>query len=1255
MGNRKYAGQNDGVGHAVAIKRESACYEKGRIAGRRKDCNYAVCLLTLTLSFNAVAGQLDTQIPAYRDDGFLAIMEVNIPAQPLAMSLKQFATSAGLSLAFDSNLGENKMAPAVQGRMSRKEALRRILAGSGLNSDLAGSTVVVTKPASNEAITTEIIPVRAKRFYEVGPLPGLGLTKGEIPGNVQSLTAEEIKESHSLNIIDLMNSKLQSISVNDYQSNPFQMDVNYRGFTASPQLGTAQGISVFLDGIRVNEPFGDVVNWDMIPMNALNSLDIFPGSNPIFGLGTLGGALSMRTKSGFDGKSLEAEVLTGSFGRKQLQVSAGGNNGTVAGFASGNFFMEDGWRDDSPSRVNQVFGKAEWQSERARLGLSMLYAGNKLTGNGLLPEQMVDQNPKQVYTSPDESKNDLLQFQLSGIWDVTDTFNITGQIYNRKSKRKSSTSDVNENFGGADTDPNVATLRDRNRQLLFGLPDINRDGLPDYNNYAYNVAADASGRALDVNGNAEGDPGFDINNLAVGSNFNTQANANQAQVVAADGSGVMVWNWTYDPRRNLDDINLPSNVPGAFNAPTSAQYEQAVRDTFENYGRVFASTVYPISDTLHPGVGSNSYAYSLEGSGGQLGVLGNYTDDDGFYHDYWELLIPINSANVTNLLTSVGGLSLNQTFGPVVADANGLPIFRDGKYGTNGAQVLNTGYIEGTPTAIFTDTEIDQVGKGASLQLNWNLDEHKFMVGASLDKSDSIYDSKQYLGLLDENRHGYVAPEELGWEYYANSPERGYALNDFDGNSTTKSLYASETWAPTKELNVTASARYNHTVVTNQLAVARLSSFTDVNVILNYLRLIQLCTDNNNDGTIDPNTECPTGIGEILPFDPSTFPEDAFGQNIATLRPPEKEKFKYRSFNPSLGVTWQAREDLNLYTNIGRGARTPSVIELGCAYDPTPVSDGRPRSLAEQRVCNLPGALSGDPYLKQVRSTSYEVGARGMLADNLEWNASLYRTDLSDDIYFVAVNATSSYFQNIGDTRRQGLEMGLKGNWGKASFGLNYSLTDATFQSPFSLLSLHNSSAGNVNDINNNTKDGTFGKINVKPGDRLPGIPLHNLNASFSYDITSKWRVGLNAVVHSEAFLRGNENNKHRAGPASPIISNECPDPANPFGPLITCAIPRADFGEGKTAGYAVFNFHTSYKPSPEWTLGLRINNLFDKEYASAGRLGINAFSPSIRGAIGPGGFNYNSADWQGSSFLGTGAPRSAFLSLSYEFVPDKR
>src|SRR5690606_29177323 len=191
-------------------------------------------------------------------------------------------------------------------------------------------------------IELDEIAVRARRLHEVSPLSGLNLAREQIPGNLQSITADEIRDAKAISLPSLLNSKLQSVNVNDYQGNPFQMDVTYRGFTAGPQLGTPQGLSVFFDGIRVNEPFGDVVNWDMIPLNALASVDMFAGSNPIFGQNTLGGALSVRTKSGFDGDVASAEVLTGSFGRKQLQAELGGNNGVLAGFLAANIFDENG-------------------------------------------------------------------------------------------------------------------------------------------------------------------------------------------------------------------------------------------------------------------------------------------------------------------------------------------------------------------------------------------------------------------------------------------------------------------------------------------------------------------------------------------------------------------------------------------------------------------------------------------------------------------------------------------------------------------------------------------------------------------------------------------------------------------------------------------------------------------------------------------------------------------------------------------------
>lgn len=1112
------------------------------------------------------------------------------------------------------------------------------------------------------------ITVKAKRFLQVGPMPGLGLTKEEIPGNVQSLTVKQIKESHSLSIADLMNTQLQSVSVNDYQGNPFQMDVNYRGFTASPQLGTAQGISVFLDGIRVNEPFGDVVNWDMIPMNALAGLEVFPGSNPLFGLGTLGGALSMRTKSGFDNPGVDVEVLAGSYGRKQLQLSGGTNNGVIAGFLSGNFFMEDGWRDNSPSKVNQVFGKAEWQNEVAQMSFSGLYAGNKLTGNGLLPEQMADQNRSQVYTSPDVSKNDLLQFQLSGIFNVSDTFNVTGMVYHRKSNRKSKTTDVNENFDGYATPANRAA----GKQVLQGFSDINNDGLPDYNVFPLNVAAGPDGRALDVNGIASGDPGFDINNLAIGTNFYNTVVAGQDTFVANDGSGTIVPRWVLDPRAGdvgaiFDTINPYNGDGGTYNATLPNSYYQQALDQWKN--KITRQTLTGGIDTTvsgppFPGVDENgsaiqNSAYYFPWLNAGVVDFAYFTNAAGFLNKLTTLQ-SINDAlrdpNIA-ILDRPDGTGL--VAGLVALDQYGniSPINRDGASPDSvGNTGIGTGYIPGTPTALITETAIDQLSTGGSLQLNWNLEQHKFMVGASIDKAEAQYASLQYLGLLDANRNGAASPDELGYEYYARDKAHALSLNDFDGNSVTKSLYTSETWSPTKSVNITAAARFNHTTINNYLAVNSQTN-RDLTSYLNLLDAFALCngSDTNGDGVVDAEN-CPTGIPDANLPDQATLL-----QNFGVFDPGEKEKFKYRSFNPALGATWQVDETLNVYVNWNRGARTPTVIELGCAYDDSPVAlpgtnpvQYVPRSLAQRRTCNLPSTLSGDPYLKQVRSTTYEIGARGYLTSDIEWNAAVYRTNLKDDIYFVSVNPSQSFFQNIGDTRRQGLEMGLKGKVGKASFGLNYSLTDATFQSAFRLDSPNNSSAG-TNELENRAayvnglpvREVDYQKIKVKPGNRMPGIPLHNLNANVSYDLTDKWTVGLNAVMHSGAFVRGNENNKHKAGALAPIQTT-----CFIAGIEAPCDVPRADAREGTTAGFTLFNFQTRYKLDKGLTLGLQVNNLFDKEYASAGRLGLNAFSPSVNGAIGASGFNYNSSEWQGTSFLGLGAPRSAYVTLTYEFNP---
>ena len=130
------------------------------------------------------------------------------------------------------------------------------------------------------------------------PLPGTDLPLDEIPAPVQTASARDLEQSGALDLSDLLNQRLSGVHINQNQENPYQPDVNYRGYTASPLLGTPEGISVYMDGVRQNQPFGDIVAWDLIPKIAISEVALMPGSNPLFGLNTLGGAVSIETKDG---------------------------------------------------------------------------------------------------------------------------------------------------------------------------------------------------------------------------------------------------------------------------------------------------------------------------------------------------------------------------------------------------------------------------------------------------------------------------------------------------------------------------------------------------------------------------------------------------------------------------------------------------------------------------------------------------------------------------------------------------------------------------------------------------------------------------------------------------------------------------------------------------------------------------------------------------------------------------------------------
>lgn len=276
------------------------------------------------------------------------------------------------------------------------------------------------------------------------PLHGVGLEADKIPSHVQTANDEDIERTQSLDISDFMNQTLGSVSLNAAQNNPFQPDLKFRGFTASPLVGNAQGISVYQDGVRINEPFGDAVNFELLPQSAIASMNMMSGSNPLFGLNTLGGALSIQTKNGFTHPGHSLEAYTGSFGRDSGTIETGGNDGNFGYFVTGSITKEDGWRDFSPSRVEQFFSNLSYRNETSSLDFGITAVDSDLNGNGASPIELVAEDRDAVFTHPDNTQNELRMFTLNGSHWVNDNVMLSANTYYRRSDRTTFNGDGSE-------------------------------------------------------------------------------------------------------------------------------------------------------------------------------------------------------------------------------------------------------------------------------------------------------------------------------------------------------------------------------------------------------------------------------------------------------------------------------------------------------------------------------------------------------------------------------------------------------------------------------------------------------------------------------------------------------------------------------------------------------------------------------------------------------------------------------------------
>ena len=262
------------------------------------------------------------------------------------------------------------------------------------------------------------------------PLQGRGIDRDKVPSTVTTVHAEDFQRTASPNITDTLFQRVPGVSLSDPNGNSAQQEIRYRGFAASPLQGTPQGLAVYMNGIRLNEAFGDTVNWDLIPTNAIQQADVFT-NNPIFGLNALGGAINLQPKNGFTWHGFEQEISGGSYGRVQGGLQYGAESGNWSTYIAAQGMQDHGWRQKSPTTLGRFYGDIGWRDDKAEVHLFGSVATSSFGATAATPVDMLNRDWSSVYTTPQTTQNNTALLGLNGKYALTDNWTLQGSLYGR--------------------------------------------------------------------------------------------------------------------------------------------------------------------------------------------------------------------------------------------------------------------------------------------------------------------------------------------------------------------------------------------------------------------------------------------------------------------------------------------------------------------------------------------------------------------------------------------------------------------------------------------------------------------------------------------------------------------------------------------------------------------------------------------------------------------------------------------------------
>ncbi len=293
------------------------------------------------------------------------------------------------------------------------------------------------RPARNRSTSRGARNVRRVFVYPTAPSPiaGTEIDVDKVPASVSAVGAAQIARTNSLNIADALQQRVPGLIISDATGNPFMPDVQYRGFVASPVAGTPQGLAVYQNGMRINEAFGDTVNWDLIPTAAIRSVTVVT-NNPAFGLNALGGAVNVLMKDGFNYSGAEINTMGGSFGRIQSSAQYGKQIDKFSVYGALEGLRENGFRNFGESAIRRFYGDVGYRTDSSEFHLNMGVANNKFGAAATVPVELLQNYWGATYTTPQTTANQVAYVNLTGKVEATPTWTIEASARVRAFRQK---------------------------------------------------------------------------------------------------------------------------------------------------------------------------------------------------------------------------------------------------------------------------------------------------------------------------------------------------------------------------------------------------------------------------------------------------------------------------------------------------------------------------------------------------------------------------------------------------------------------------------------------------------------------------------------------------------------------------------------------------------------------------------------------------------------------------------------------------